>query len=64
MGWPGGEDLGVETLECTPLKVSGSNSPGATSCVGPIHTKRSSGFKWTPLQVDGGIGVLGLDTES
>jgi hypothetical protein len=51
-------------LECTPLKVSGSNSPGATSCVGPIHTKRSSGFKWTPLQVDGGIGVLGLDTES
>jgi hypothetical protein len=44
-------------LECTPLKVSGLNSPGVTSCAGPVHTEQSSGFKWTLLQVNRGIGV-------
>ncbi|MCI24234.1 biotin carboxyl carrier protein of acetyl-CoA carboxylase chloroplastic-like, partial [Trifolium medium] len=45
------------TLECTPLKVSGSNPPGATSCVGPVHIEQKFWLQLGPLLVDGGIGV-------
>ncbi|PNX62270.1 hypothetical protein L195_g061071, partial [Trifolium pratense] len=38
----------LETLKCAPVKVSGLNPPGVTSCVEPFHTEQSSGFKMAP----------------
>jgi hypothetical protein len=42
---------------CVSLKVLGSNSPGATYYVGPIHTELQMGL---PL-VEGGLLSLELD---
>jgi hypothetical protein len=47
-------------LECAPLEVS-SPIPHGVNFGGLVHTEQNKlGFKWGPLQVGRGIGLLGL----
>jgi hypothetical protein len=55
MGWPRGEGLGPWSFLLLRSQVRILPVPFP---VGSVHTKqKSSGFKWAPQQVDGGIGV-------